>query len=175
MFSRATKYIGIGILGAAILSLNSQALAADFAARSPTEDEIIQALDPPKMRGIRPGAAAKTMARPSISMELQFDFNSAKVSESEAMRLSTVAKSLNNERLSTKAFEVIGHTDAKGSVEYNQKLSERRANAVIAFLINQGVDRNRLKAVGKGKSDLKNKADPEAAENRRVEIAVGNR
>jgi OOP family OmpA-OmpF porin len=48
---------------------------------------------------------------------------------------------------------VTGHTDRLGSEEYNQKLSERRANQVRDYLISQGVEANRLQAVGKGESE----------------------
>ena len=48
---------------------------------------------------------------------------------------------------------VTGHTDRIGSAEYNQKLSERRANQVKDYLVSQGVDASRLQAVGKGESE----------------------
>lgn len=158
----------------ATVALNSLSFAADFAGRAPTEEEVIQSLDPPKTRGIRPGAAAKTMARPSLSMELQFDFNSSKLAASEEGKLSGVVTALKSERLSAKALEIVGHTDAKGSDDYNKKLSERRAAAVVDFLVKQGVEPNRLKSVGMGKAKPKNADDPFAAENRRVEFVVAN-
>jgi len=65
---------------------------------------------------------------------------------------------------------VEGHTDAKGGASYNQKLSELRAQAVRAFLKAQGVDEDRLVAVGKGATELVNTEQPFAAENRRVLI-----
>jgi outer membrane protein OmpA-like peptidoglycan-associated protein len=64
---------------------------------------------------------------------------------------------------------VSGHTDAKGSDSYNQDLSERRAAAVKRFLMRRfGLRSDMLKAVGVGKTQPKNAADPFAAENRRV-------
>ncbi|MHB1621324.1 MAG: OmpA family protein [Sulfuricella sp.] len=53
---------------------------------------------------------------------------------------------------------VTGHTDRIGTVKYNQKLSERRADAVKAYLVSKGIAANRIKAVGKGKSE----PDPDA-------------
>ncbi|MBK6927231.1 MAG: OmpA family protein [Comamonadaceae bacterium] len=67
-------------------------------------------------------------------------------------------------------FAVEGHTDAKGSALANQKLSQRRAEAVREFLRSRGVDEVRLIASGKGSTDLANSARPFAAENRRVRI-----
>ena len=64
----------------------------------------------------------------------------------------------------------IGHTDAKGSAGYNKALSDRRAAAVRRYLVEHGVATTRLRAVGKGESQLLNAEDPEGAENRRVEI-----
>jgi outer membrane protein OmpA-like peptidoglycan-associated protein len=64
-----------------------------------------------------------------------------------------------------------GHTDAKGSDEYNQTLSERRAETVKRFLMEKyHLPAANLVSAGYGKKGLKNAADPYAAENRRVEI-----
>lgn len=67
-------------------------------------------------------------------------------------------------------FAVEGHTDAKGDADYNQKLSEARAQAVRDFLKTRGVDQDRLVVAGKGATDLANSDQPFAAENRRVRI-----
>ena len=66
-----------------------------------------------------------------------------------------------------------GHTSAEGEAEFNQKLSEARAQAAVTFLVeHEGIDASRLEAVGKGSSELKNTEDPMAAENRRTEFIV---
>lgn len=66
-----------------------------------------------------------------------------------------------------------GHTSAEGDAAFNQKLSEARAQAAVAFLVeHEGIDAARLEAVGKGSSELKNAEDPMAAENRRTEFIV---
>jgi OOP family OmpA-OmpF porin len=73
---------------------------------------------------------------------------------------------------------VAGHTDRIGSEAYNLKLSERRANAVKAYIVTKGIDSSRLQAVGKGKSEpvveckgVKGKAAIECLQpNRRVVI-----
>lgn len=66
-----------------------------------------------------------------------------------------------------------GHTSAEGEAEFNQKLSEARAQAAVTFLVeHEGVDASRLEAVGKGSTELKNTADPMASENRRTEFIV---
>jgi outer membrane protein OmpA-like peptidoglycan-associated protein len=68
--------------------------------------------------------------------------------------------------------EIQGHTDAVGSDTYNQKLSERRAQAVADYLVSQGVDRPRLTVVGYGKSRLLIQTQDANAQNRRVVFKV---
>lgn len=69
---------------------------------------------------------------------------------------------------------ILGHTDNSGSVNYNQRLSERRAQAVANYLISQDVARNRLTTIGFGESQPKYSNTTEAglAQNRRVEFAI---
>jgi OOP family OmpA-OmpF porin len=69
-------------------------------------------------------------------------------------------------------ISIEGHTDGRGSVAYNQALSERRANAVKNWLVQNGVDANRLRAVGFGKSRpiADNNTDAGRFQNRRVEL-----
>lgn len=71
---------------------------------------------------------------------------------------------------------VEGHTDAIGSVDYNQKLSVRRAEAVFRYLVNRGVAPERMDVVGYGKSRpvADNDTDSGRAQNRRVELHVPN-
>jgi len=72
-------------------------------------------------------------------------------------------------------LRVEGHTDATGSDEYNQQLSERRAASVRDFLAQQGVGMNRMVAVGYGASRpvADNQTREGRAKNRRVEIVIG--
>ncbi|HZF65950.1 MAG TPA: OmpA family protein [Chitinophagaceae bacterium] len=71
-------------------------------------------------------------------------------------------------------IEIIGHTDDKGSDQYNQGLSERRANSVASYLRSQGINGTRIKTRGMGESDPKvsNDNDTARAENRRVEFVI---
>jgi outer membrane protein OmpA-like peptidoglycan-associated protein len=108
--------------------------------------------------------------RPSLSLQIQFDFNSAKVRAESQQALSNLAQALRSPELQSASFAVEGHTDAKGRADYNQKLSQSRAEAVREYLAQQGVESTRLQASGKGSSDLANSTDPYAAENRRVRI-----
>jgi outer membrane protein OmpA-like peptidoglycan-associated protein len=69
---------------------------------------------------------------------------------------------------------VIGHTDSKGTIKYNQKLSERRAQAVTNYTSSNGISMDRLTAVGKGETDpiAANDTPEGSASNRRVEFVI---
>ncbi len=70
-------------------------------------------------------------------------------------------------------YQIIGHTDASGSVAYNLSLSQARADEVVRYMVREcGIDGNVLQAVGMGEGRLKDPANPRADENRRVEIQV---
>ena len=68
----------------------------------------------------------------------------------------------------------VGHTDSIGTVEYNQKLSVRRAEAVKAYLVSKGIEKNRVYTEGKGEKQpvADNRTAEGRAKNRRVEIEV---
>jgi len=70
--------------------------------------------------------------------------------------------------------EIVGHTDSRGSDEYNQGLSDRRAESVRAYLESKGIAANRLSASGRGESApvASNDTDEGRAQNRRVELTA---
>jgi len=71
------------------------------------------------------------------------------------------------------SYQIIGHTDASGSVAYNLSLSQARADEVVRYMVRDcGIDGNVLQAVGMGEGRLKDASDPRADQNRRVEIQV---
>ena len=116
------------------------------------------------------GADAAALPRPSLSLLIQFDFNSVRVKPESQQALANLAQALQSRELAESKFAVEGHTDARGRADYNLKLSQQRADAVRAFLAHNGVAEPRLAAIGKGSSELANTADPLGAENRRVRI-----
>jgi outer membrane protein OmpA-like peptidoglycan-associated protein len=74
-------------------------------------------------------------------------------------------------------FEVSGYADERGSNEYNDKLSKRRAEAVKKALIEKGISADKLKIVAKGKRELQIKEaqdENQHAQNRRVEVRIIN-
>jgi OmpA-OmpF porin, OOP family len=108
--------------------------------------------------------------RASLSLQIQFDFNSATVKPESKGALFNLANAMLSRDLMENKFLIEGHSDAKGKQDYNQRLSQQRADSVREILIGKGVDGTRLSATGKGSSDPANTGDPQAAENRRVKI-----
>ena len=103
---------------------------------------------------------------------ITFASNSSDISPAFYDVLGSVATVLN--KYEKTVIEVAGHTDSDGSVEYNQSLSERRANAVGAYLRGQGIMGQRIITVGQG--ELRPVADNSTAAgkqaNRRVELTL---
>lgn len=109
--------------------------------------------------------------RPKIDLEINFEYNSAAITSAAEPQLNSLGKALTSSELAGSVFMLGGHTDAKGGDAYNQTLSERRAETVKRFLMdNYHIPATNLVSAGYGKKGLKNTADPFAAENRRVEI-----
>lgn len=165
---KLARIAAIGLL----LGLSSLASASIASAQDElSSDAIVDALTPKEAsRGLKITEANKDEA-PSISMRVQFAYDSDELENEAILSLRALGAALRDERLKQYRFEIIGHTDAKGSDEYNLELSKRRAAAVVEHLVFfHSVDRSRLVAIGMGESDPANAADPEAGENRRVEI-----
>jgi outer membrane protein OmpA-like peptidoglycan-associated protein len=79
-----------------------------------------------------------------------FEFNKATVLEESHASLDKLVRLMNDNP--NAVVEIGGHTDDKGGDAYNQRLSEARAQAVVEYLVSQGIDRSRLMAKGYGKS-----------------------
>lgn len=96
-----------------------------------------------------------------------FAYNSSQLLAGGQQEIARVAGVLNQYPQTT--IRVEGHTDSKGSEEYNQKLSEQRAQSVANALIQQGVAAQRIRTVGYGESQPISSDD---AANRRVKIVI---
>ncbi len=145
---------------------------------------IIEALKPDtetklKTRSLRnlqveQSGAETANAQKFVSLTIGFKFNSADITPESANTLSSLAKALKSDQLAPLEFMIEGHTDGKGTSDYNMKLSQQRAAAVKTYLEKQGVQGKRLRSQGKGDTELANADDKLAAENRRVKIITLN-
>jgi outer membrane protein OmpA-like peptidoglycan-associated protein len=109
----------------------------------------------------------------TIDQKIHFDFDKSAVKKESYGILDDVASVLQaNPQI--KKVRIEGHTDSIGTDAYNQKLSERRANAVRDYLVGKGIDAGRLEAVGYGESRpiADNKTSEGRAQNRRTEFNV---
>ena len=109
--------------------------------------------------------------KPNIDLEITFDYNSAEISSKSLGAVQTLGRALTNPELKGSTFVVAGHTDASGGEAYNQELSERRADSIKKYLIdNYHISSADLVTVGYGKSKLKDPSQPMAEANRRVQV-----
>lgn len=113
----------------------------------------------------------------SVASDVLFGFDSAALTDPARETLAQIATMLVAN--DGGQVQVVGHTDAKGSDDYNQRLSEERAASVVAFLTERDVPADRLEPVGRGESEpvAENEIDgadnPEGrAQNRRVEFVL---
>jgi outer membrane protein OmpA-like peptidoglycan-associated protein len=103
---------------------------------------------------------------------IYFDFDKTTLKSESFVELNKVVSFLEDNK--TVEIEISGHTDSKGSDEYNLNLSQGRSQAVVDYLVTQGIDRARLTAKGYGESKPIDSNDTEAgrSNNRRVEFTV---
>lgn len=151
-----------------LLALMIWPAEAQQPSNAPGIDDMVKALTPvARTRSL--GSATRNL-NPTLDLTVNFDFDSATLRSDGRELLGRLAKALGDERLATFKFRVEGHTDAKGTEAYNDQLSQRRAEAVVAFLVSSGVVSDRLEPIGKGFKELLNPADPHSASNRRVRV-----
>ncbi|SOE48571.1 Outer membrane protein A precursor [plant metagenome] len=128
---------------------------------------VAQAAPAPK-----PVAPTPTASKVVFNADTFFDFDKATLKPEGRQLLDQVVAQTRSINLET--IIAVGHTDSTGPEAYNQKLSERRAAAVKTYLVQQGVDTNRIYTEGKGELEpvADNKTRQGRAQNRRVEIEI---
>ena len=119
-----------------------------------------------------PMPALQALAKmPNITVQIQFAFNSDWILPASWVTVGMMADALHNPILLSNKFAVVGHTDGKGSRQYNLDLSQRRADSVKEMLVTTfGVDPKMLVAVGFGEEQLQDPSNPDGAVNRRVQL-----
>jgi outer membrane protein OmpA-like peptidoglycan-associated protein len=107
-----------------------------------------------------------------MTLRLNFDTAKSDIRKADIPELEKAAAFL--KKYPNSKVSVEGHTDNRGSVKYNQGLSERRAQAVKKYLVEKGEKTDRIAVVGKGEADpiAENKTKQGQFENRRVEVLI---
>lgn len=113
-----------------------------------------------------PGAPAEL----SLMLSIEFGFDSAQLTVRARRDLDAVAAALIHPQLAGAELTLEGHTDAVGDAGYNLRLSQRRAEAAVAYLVQRGVAGHRLRAAGFGEYRLLPAFAPTDDRQRRVEI-----
>jgi outer membrane protein OmpA-like peptidoglycan-associated protein len=156
-------------------SLSMGAPAQTDPAAAEAEGKFVQSLRNRSTRSLSMGEreqiAGIVKDKPKIDLEINFDYNSDRISARSLASVQALGRALANPELKGATFIVAGHTDAAGSDSYNQDLSERRADSIKRYLVEKsGIAAADLVTVGYGKTRLKDPANPLAEVNRRVQV-----
>ncbi|MGQ2994223.1 outer membrane protein OmpA [Variovorax sp.] len=125
---------------------------------------------PPPVAPTQPPAVAASKV--TFAADAFFDFDKSVLKPEGRAKLTDLVEKIRGVNL--EVIIAVGHTDSIGSDAYNQRLSVRRAEAVKAFLVSKGIERNRVYTEGKGEKQpvADNRTKEGRAKNRRVEIEV---
>jgi len=132
------------------------------------EVQLRQQLEGTGVRVVRNGDQISLVMPGNIT----FDLNQTSIRSQFAGTLDSVALVL--KEFDQTIIQIEGHTDSQGADSYNQLLSERRASSVRDFLLNQGIESKRTRAVGYGERSPVASNDTESGreQNRRVELTL---
>jgi OOP family OmpA-OmpF porin len=121
---------------------------------------------------VAPAAPAAVASKVTYSADAFFDFDKSNLKPEGKAKLDDLAGKVKD--INLEVIIAVGHTDSVGKDAYNQKLSVRRAEAVKAYLVSKGIEKNRVYTEGKGEKQpvADNKTAAGRAKNRRVEIEV---
>ena len=119
-----------------------------------------------------PAPAPVASSKVTYAADAFFDFDKAVLKPEGKAKLDDLVSKVKD--INLEVIIAVGHTDSIGTDAYNQKLSVRRAEAVKAYLVSKGIEKNRVYTEGKGEKQpvADNKTKEGRAKNRRVEIEV---
>ena len=119
-----------------------------------------------------PAPPAPVSEKVTFAADTFFDFDKSVLKPEAKAKLDDLVSKTGG--INLEVIIAVGHTDSVGTDEYNQKLSVRRSEAVKAYLVSKGVEKNRVYTEGKGEKQpvADNKTAEGRAKNRRVEIEV---
>ncbi|WCN00368.1 OmpA family protein [Acidovorax sp. GBBC 1281] len=144
------------------------ALVAQAPASTPAAAAPAPAATPAPAAPPAPAVASKV----TYAADAFFDFDKSVLKPEGKAKLDDLVSKVKSVNL--EVIIAVGHTDSVGTDAYNQKLSVRRAEAVKAYLVSKGIEKNRVYTEGKGEKQpvADNKTKEGRAKNRRVEIEV---
>ena len=150
------------------------ALEAPKAAAAPAPAPAAAPAPAPAAAAPAPAPAPAPVAAQKVTYAADafFDFDKSVLKPEGRAKLDDLVSKIKD--INLEVIIAVGHTDSVGSDAYNQRLSVRRAEAVKAYLVSKGIERNRIYTEGKGEKQpiADNRTAEGRAKNRRVEVEV---
>ncbi|MES2876904.1 MAG: OmpA family protein [Pseudomonadota bacterium] len=142
------------------------AIVAPVAAPAPVASKAAPAAAAPAV------VAAPAATKVTYAADAFFDFDKAVLKPAGKTKLDDLVGKVKD--INLEVIIAVGHTDSVGADGYNQKLSIKRSEAVKAYLVSKGIEKNRVYTEGKGEKQpvADNKTKEGRSKNRRVEIEV---
>jgi OmpA-OmpF porin, OOP family len=129
---------------------------APVAKPAPPPPPIAQPAPPPEAPEPKPVAKPEAPKKPAVitvSSTGLFEFNQATLTPEARAKLDKEVVGRAKDFASIALVHVDGHADRLGSAQYNQQLSEKRADAVLAYLVSKGFDASKIETLGSGKTN----------------------
>ncbi|CAB1369969.1 outer membrane protein OmpA [Denitratisoma oestradiolicum] len=114
------------------------------------DPDLVKKPEPVKTRAIEAAPPKPAAEKITLSADTLFDFDKAELRPAGKEALDGLATQIKDIKL--EVIIAVGHADRIGKDAYNQKLSERRAASVKAYLVSKGIEENRIYAEGKGET-----------------------
>jgi outer membrane protein OmpA-like peptidoglycan-associated protein len=129
----ATVFIYL-LLSSRLLTAGDTVQSTNFLDQTPSSEQLVEALKTPRQLKFR-GIAVRPI-KSKVLLNIKFKFDSDMLTQVAVQTLSELGKAMEHDELKNAAFIIEGHTDAKGTGDYNQKLSQMRTLSVYNYLKN---------------------------------------